>query len=77
MTEAVNVLATLGSLAAGRGQFRWRRWSVAVAVVGRRLAFCTSGGDDWVLMGLAMPQVITTSSDAMGLVVVAGGYSPP
>ena len=40
MTEAVNALAALGSLAASRGQFRRRRWSVAVAMVGRRLAFC-------------------------------------
>lgn len=29
-----------GSVAAGRGQFRWRSWPVAVANVGRWLAFC-------------------------------------
>jgi hypothetical protein len=34
-------LATVGSLVAGRGQFRWRRWSVAVAKVGKWLAFCS------------------------------------
>lgn len=40
-------MATVGSdvaklvrMIAGRGQFRWRRRSVAVATVGRWLAFC-------------------------------------
>jgi hypothetical protein len=36
-----NELATMGSAVAGRGQFRCRRRSVAVAKVGRWLAFCT------------------------------------
>lgn len=30
-----------GSVAAGRGQFRWRSWSVAAANVGMWLAFCS------------------------------------
>lgn len=34
-------LVTMGSAAAGRGQPRWRRWSVAVSKVARWLAFCT------------------------------------
>lgn len=42
MLEAGNTLATLGSLAIGHGQIRWRRWSVAVAMVGRWLAFCNN-----------------------------------
>ena len=40
MPEMGSELATLGSAAAGRGQFRCRRRSVAVAKVGRWLAFC-------------------------------------
>ncbi len=35
-------LATLVSFVAGRGQFRWRRWSVAVAKVVNWLAVCKS-----------------------------------
>jgi hypothetical protein len=31
----------MGSAAVGRGQFRWRRWSVPVAKMGKRLAFCS------------------------------------
>lgn len=37
-----NALATTGSGAAARGQFRWRRWSVAVAWVDRWLPHCAS-----------------------------------
>lgn len=40
MPEMGNELATLGSAAAGHGQFRCRRLSVVVAKVGRWLAFC-------------------------------------
>src|SRR6185437_13872194 len=40
ITEAANALTMMSSLGAGRGQFRWRRWSVAVAMTRRRLAFC-------------------------------------
>jgi hypothetical protein len=36
-------LATVGSLAASPGQFRWRSWSISVATVGRSLAFCNTG----------------------------------
>lgn len=40
MPEMGNAHATMGSAAAGRGQFHWRCRSVAVLKVGSRLAFC-------------------------------------
>ncbi len=40
MPETGSSLATVGSLAAGHGQFRRRSWSIAVATVGRWLAVC-------------------------------------
>ena len=45
MPEMGNALATTGSADADRGQFHWRRWSVAVANVGRWLAFCSQEAD--------------------------------
>jgi len=41
LATAGSELAKVGSLAAGRGQVRWRSRSVAVAKVGKWLAFCT------------------------------------
>ena len=32
-------LVAVGNLAADHGQFRWRSWSIAVATLGRLLAF--------------------------------------
>lgn len=37
-------LATMGSAIASRVQFRWRRWSGAVAKMGSWLEFCTCEG---------------------------------
>ena len=43
MSEMGNELATMGSAAAGRGQFRCCLRSVVLAKVGRWLAFCRYG----------------------------------
>ena len=40
-----NSSATVGSLAAGQGQFRGQSWSIAVANVGRWLAFCRKSSE--------------------------------
>jgi ribosomal protein S18 acetylase RimI-like enzyme len=40
MPPMCSLLATVGSLVAGHGQFCWLSWSTAVAKVGRWLAFC-------------------------------------
>jgi len=39
MSGIGNAMAMMGSLVAGRGQFPWQSWSVAVAKVGTSLAF--------------------------------------
>jgi len=40
MLEMGSSSAAVSSSAADHGQFRWRSWSIAVATVGRWLAFC-------------------------------------
>ncbi len=56
------MLATVGSLAAGVGQFRWRSWSIAVAKAGSWLAFCSSG-----ILALVV-------HDARGLIPCCGNH---
>ena len=43
LATAGSALAKLVNPFAGRGQFRWRSWSVGLANVGRWLAVCNDG----------------------------------
>lgn len=47
MTEVVKVLATLGGQGADRGQFRRRRWSAALAMMGKGGSDAHLWGDLW------------------------------